>query len=160
MTILLGLLRQFWPYLVAFGIGLSSGFGSAWNIQGYRLTEAKQEFAGYKQAQAQAILAAKESADKQREQAAKDYAKLSGILDNEINSGVVYRRCVAAGKCGVRVICSGSGVSLPPTVRPDEASADAIPSSDGTTEKVANDCAVTTLMLNQLQADIERQAGY
>lgn len=161
MSSILILLRQFWPFLVAFGIGLSSGFGCAWKIQGYRLTEAKQEFAGYKQAQAQAVIEAREAADKQREESAKQYAHLSEILSDEINSGVVYKRCVDAGRCGVRKqSCPVQVGTVPPTVRTDETGADSIPIGQEPTKELAAECAETVLLLNQLQSAIEGQEGY
>ena len=39
MTIALELLRRFWPYIVAFGIG----FSAAWGFQGLRLDNAKKD---------------------------------------------------------------------------------------------------------------------
>lgn len=161
MTILLTLLRQFWPYLVAFGIGLSSGFGGAWKIQGYRITEAKQEFSAFKLEQQRIFNEATEKANTQREQSEKEYAHLSEILSDEINRGVVFKRCVDAGRCGVLVkpTCA-AGIRLPSASGANEASTDAISTTGQPEETLANECAVTTLMLNQLQSDIEKQAGY
>ena len=43
MTIFLELLRRFWPYIIAFGIGFSAAWGAAWKIQGLRLDSAKND---------------------------------------------------------------------------------------------------------------------
>lgn len=151
------ILKLIWPYLIAAAIGFSAAFG----LQELRITAAKQDFTEYKQKQIAAAIEAKEAADKQREKASADYAKLSGILDNEINSGVVYRRCVDAGRCGVRKqSCPVQAVTVPPSVRPDESSADSIPVGQEPAEKLADECAETTLLLNQLQISISSQPGY
>lgn len=138
------------------------GGSAAWWLQGLRVTAAQQALVSYKQAQKEAAQKAADDAEKARIESAKQYAHLSEILDNEINSGVVYQRCVAAGKCGVRTIYT-NGVRLPSSSGVNEASTDSIPAGREATEigpEVVTDCAVTTLMLNQLQRAIETQPGY
>ena len=160
----LTLLKPFLPYVGVALVAFSLGFGGAWKIQGLNITAVEQEFTEYQQTQTRLIQEEKDRADLQREKAGKDYEKLSNILDDEINNHVVYQRCVAAGKCGVRVctVSSCTGLRLPASAGTDETRLDAVPSSAGAAEEdpVINDCAITTLMLNQLQSDIENQPGY
>ena len=159
MTAILLFLRTAWPYLLAMAVGATA----AWQVQSIRVSSAKRDtaevrraFDDYKTEQKRLLVEAGERAEKRREETIKDwsekYAKLQ--KDNQI-----YRRCVAAGKCGaVRVpILSGSACDKLPTAgRTDAASADAIPAA-GDIPEVLKDCAITTLILNSLQADIERQ---
>ena len=164
MIIFIELLKKFWPYIVAFMLGATLAGGVAWKVQGLRLTSAKQEFAKYKLDQDAAEITKAKAADKQRKGASDEYDKLKTQLDAQITAGDVYKRCVAAGKCGVRQsTCSGSGIRLPTAVRTDEGGSDAVPvGQEGSAEgdPVINDCAVTTLMLNRLQMDVEAQPGY
>ena len=157
MTALLSIARLIWPYLLA----ASVGWGAAWHIQGMRITSAKQEFVSYKLQIAEAETKRQQEADKQRAKFAKEYAHLSEMLDNEINQGVVYKRCVDAGRCGVhKQSCSVQTGTVPPASGANEASADAISIGQEPTEKLAGECAATVLRLNQLQAAIETQTGY
>lgn len=164
MLVALELLKRFWPYIVA-AVG---GFIVAWGIQGLRLTAAEQAFVQYKQAQAQVAIDAETVARKQREESANEYAKNLSALQRQVAAGETYRRCVAAGKCGVRVTTACAGIRLPsaggadglPTVELSSPARTAEAELPGEVMPVVSDCAQTTLMLNQLQADIERQPGY
>ena len=160
----LTLLKPFLPYIGVAIAAFSLGFGGAWKIQGLNVTAVEQEFTTYRQTQTSLIQAEKDRATLQREKAGKDYEKLSNILNDEINSHVVYQRCVAAGKCGVRVrtVSSCTGIHLPAATGTDETRPDAISliARAAEADPVVNDCAVTTLMLNQIQMDIENQPGY
>lgn len=162
MTILLSLLRQFWPYIAAFMLGASMAGGAAWQVQGLRITAAEQEFTDYKQEQTRLIQEAKDAADKQRTDAAEEYARLRHDLGIAIQTGDSYRRCVAAGKCGRLSnlpACSGSGLSAPRNL--DGAGGIAIPlAGEAEAPGLVTDCAYTTLQLNQLQQDIENQPGF
>ena len=154
-TLLLTLFKNSIPYLVA-GI---AGFGLAFGIQELRLTHAEQEFTQYKQTQTQLIQEAKDAANKQRDVADAAYDTASKKLETALADGDAYRRCVAAGKCGrVRPAPACTGVTLPTTSTADVSGANAVPAPTG--DAAINDCAVTTLMLNHLQADIEAQPGY
>lgn len=163
MSIILTLIRQFWPYLVAFSIGASLAGSSAWTVQGYRLTAARQEFTNYQQEQTRVFQEAQHHADLQRNEANQAYERASQQLKNSVLAGDVYRRCVAAGKCGMRqpATCAG-GIRLPPAGVADATRTDPVPATGdpAAAEPVVGECAETTLRLNQLQADIERQPGY
>lgn len=157
MPAILSVLRLIWPYLVA----ASVGWGAAWHIQGLRITSTKQEFVAYKLQIADAETKRQQESDEQRAKSAQEYAHLSELLDNEINQGVVYKRCVDAGRCGVRKqSCSVQTVSVPATSGANEASTDAISTRQEPAETLAGECAETVLRLNRLQASIEAQAGY
>lgn len=161
-----------------FAAGATTGGGTAWWIQGLRVTSAQQDtkeikasFDKYVLDQQVLDFRNREAAFTQREKQEKDYADLSKALDKEITDGQVYRRCVAAGRCGVRndPMPPGSGNGLSTAGLTHEGSADAVspgagaaaPSEEGDQcRAIADDCAVTTLMLNRLQIGIESQPGY
>lgn len=166
-TLLLSLLKSYWPQIAALIGAIGIGFGAAWGIQGLRITSAEQEFTAYKQTIKEQELRWKSAADQQRQDAAMEYAAQQGALNHEIEKGIVYRRCVAAGKCGARMLepagCSAT-LRVPAGGGIDGAGPNAIPAgrepaAEGGPE-VVNECAVTTLRLNRLQAAIERQEGY
>ena len=151
----------------AFVAGATSGGSFAWWVQGVRLTAAEQNHTAYVQNLKAQEQENRDKADRKREVAAQQYADLERRLNDEIESGVVYRRCVAAGKCGARVLkptsCSAS-IRIQTVSGVDEAGANAIPAgrepaAEGA-DDVVSDCAVTTLRLNRLQAEIEGQDGY
>lgn len=154
-----------WVVLGAFAFGGSL----AWWAQGLRLTAAEQEFTAYKQAVKEQELRHRAAEDQRRQDAAIEYAAQQGALNHEIEQGIVYRRCVAAGKCGARVLqsttCSAS-LRLPAVGGDHGAGADPVPlGRESTTESgegppVVSDCAITTLRLNRLQLEIEGQEGY
>ena len=111
------------------------------------------------------IQEAKDAADLERSKASQAYERASKDLAASIENHSVYVRCVAAGKCGVRVqqqpTCA-TGIKLPAASRVDETRTDTVPLAPGAAaeDPVVNDCAITTLMLNSLQADIENQPRY
>ena len=152
--------------LVPYALSALAGFAIAWGIQGLRLTNAEQEFTAFKQDQVTLEQKRKDDADKQRVEAATQYAIARQELADAVAAGDVYRRCVEAGRCGVPrnppSLCesstsrSGGGLSAPN--KPDGSSANAVSLAGDAT--AINDCAVTTLQLNHLQQDIEEQPGY
>lgn len=163
MTIALELLRRFWPYLVAFAVGFSMAWGVAWKIQGIRLSSAKQELTEYKFEQQRIVQQSIDLMNKKRQEAANDFLQKEASLQKDIEAGEVFKRCVAAGKCGrVRIVNTCSpGISLPPVAGGNATSPDAISVIAGATENpVVDDCAKTTLILNQLQREVENQEGY
>lgn len=160
MTILLELLRRFWPYLVVGAVAATTASGIAWKIQGLRLTAAEQEFAQYKLDQAEAMNAASLIAEKKREDAANEFRKLK----QKLSASDAYARCLAAGRCGgLSIQPVGPGIKVPPPGDSDGPGPNAVPSAPGATAEavvvpqIVVDCTVTTLMLNRLQADIEAQ---
>ena len=155
--------------LIPAAIGLAIGFVLAWGIQSLRLTHAEQEFTAFRQEQTRIYQEAQTNADIQRKQASEKYASARAELDAAVESGEVMRRCIAAGKCGVRTVrvCNGppsntANLSLQARTGVDATGANAIPAGTGATaeDPVVADCAITTLMINQLQAEIEAQKGY
>lgn len=136
------------------------GGSSAWWVQGLRITSIKQEHTAFVQSLKEQEQAAKDEADRQREKSAKEYAELERKLSDEIKSGIVYKRCVAAGKCGVCSTNNSPSIRLPTASQPDATGTDSILAGLTGSTGIAEDCAVTTLMLNQLQKDIEGQKGY
>lgn len=151
MTIFLSFLRMAWPYLLA----ASVGFGAAWNLQGLRLDAANNKFDAYKVEQQRLINEAKEKADKQREESEHDF-KLK--LDKLKADGDIFKRCVASGKCGGMLgVSPNPSPKLSPSGQPNATGADTVSTAGGDAPQVVIDCAQTTLQLNQLQADIEKQ---
>ncbi len=163
------LLAKVAPYAIAALIA----FALAWGIQSLRLTSAKlevkevqQEYTAFRQEQTRIFQEARDAADKQRVEAATQYAIARQELADAVAAGDVYRRCVEAGRCGVPrnppSLCesstsrSGGGLSAPN--KSDGSSANAVSLAGDAT--AINDCAVTTLQLNHLQQDIEEQPGY
>ena len=151
--------------LIPFAIAAALGFSAAWYIQGLRITAAKQDFTTYVQQIRQEAQDAKDEADRQREQAQRDYATASQQLEDALARGDALSRCIAAGKCrGMpkQPVCAGS--SAAPVQAPtgvDDASADAVfAAASVADEGVIADCARTTLQINQLQQSIRLQAGY
>ncbi len=159
----------------AFVAGATSGGSLAWWIQGLNLKECSldqaalaQEFRQYKQDIKDQEIQHEIAANQQRQDSAMEYAAQQGALNHEIEAGVVFKRCVAAGKCGrvrEQPACSPS-LRLPAIGGNDGAGPDAIPAGRDATEDISeavavvNDCAVTTLRLNRLQSEIEGQDGY
>ena len=151
--------------LIPFAIAFSFGFGVSWSIHGLRITAAKQEFTTYVQKIRQEAQDAEDEADRQREQAQRDYATASKQLEDAIARGDALSRCIAAGKCrGMpkQPVCAGS--SAAPVQAPtgvDDAGADAVfAAASVADEGVTADCARTTLQINRLQQSIRLQAGY
>ncbi len=155
----LSILRLIAPYAICVAIG----FGAAWKVQGLRVTAAEQDLVEYQQAQVQAQIEAEKAAERRRKETADEYqSKLASLeADHE-----TYKRCVAAGKCGARVVrvrdLPNSAVSgISPPGRVDESRPDTVPAAGevAAEDGILKDCARTTLQLNQLQADIEKQWG-
>lgn len=158
--------------LIPFAIAAVIGFGMAWAIQGLRITAAEQEVTAAEQAHkdyvqqlTQESQDAKAEADRQRDQAQRDYAAASKQLEDAIARGDALSRCIAAGKCrGMpkQSVCADSpaaGISAPGGV--DDASADAVFAAAAVADEgVIADCARTTLQINQLQRAIKSQTGY
>ena len=152
------------PYVVCVAVG----FGMAWKVQGLRVDalkmdvkEEEQKLTDYKNDQVHLKLEAETEAERRRKETANEWTKRLGQLEADHDT---YRRCVAVGKCGARIIRvpdmpDSAGVRVPPTGRPDAAGPDAIPAAGEVAEgaEVLKDCARTTLQLNQLQDDIEKQ---
>ena len=158
-----------------FVAGMTTGGSASWYVQGLRLTASEQVHIQYVQDQTRIRQEAIDAANLQRDQADKAYQLASKLLADSVSAGDVMRRCIAAGKCGVRYVARAcpASESVSPAERPDVASAHELPATaepaaeiDHTehvldmVDPVVNDCAVTTLMLNSLQADIEGQKGY
>ena len=159
-TVLLALL------VGSFLFGVSSGGSAAWWIQSLRVKDAEQEFTAYKQEQVTLEQKREDDADKQRVEAATQYAIARQELADAVAAGDVYRRCVEAGRCGVPRNPSGvrdttrrEGAGLSSPGRLNATSTNELSASPGDAT-LANECAVTTLQLNHLQADIEAQPGY
>ena len=155
----LPILRLIAPYVIIFAIG----FGAAWQIQGLRVTAAEQDLVDYKQSQAQAQIEAEKAAEKRRKETADEYQKKLDSLEHDHDT---YRRCVAAGKCGARIVRvrdvpDGTGIRVPSAGGANAAGADAVPAAGevAAEDGILKDCARTTLQLNQLQSDIEKQWG-
>lgn len=167
MTVFLSALRLFWPYLIAFALGGVIAGNGAWQIQGQRLTSAEQRFTQYKQDQTTQRQAAQDAADKQRKESEHAHFIKTDELKKQVLAGDVFRRCVDAGKCG-RVqqpaAAACSGVRLPSAVGLNGTIADTVPArpepAADSEPEVIGDCAITTLQLNDLQADIEAQPHY
>lgn len=166
--IVFALLKRLLPFVIAAAIG----FGLAWSLQGLCLTAVEQEVIAAEQAHKEYVQQltqeaqdAKDEADRQRDQARRDYATASSQLEDAIARGDALSRCIAAGKCrGMpkQPVCAGSstpGLQAPSGI--DDSSADAVfAAASVADEGVIADCARTTLQINQLQADIKAQAGY
>ena len=125
----------------------SVGFMLAWYIQGVRLTAAKQELVAHKQAATAQKQAEKDRTDKINEETSNDWIKNLDAL----------HQCYKSGRCGVRPGAGGmpSGGISAPSVKPDATGTNAIPAP----ERVAEECAYTTLQINSLQTWIERTAN-
>ena len=150
------------PWIIAAVLGIAAG------VQTHRLDNAKLALSNYKVEQQEEVQRQITLADKQREESAREYQTVKKQLEVSIKDGEVFKRCVAAGKCGVRYVTAPSRTvkSLSPASRVDAASADSVPVAGEPAAEVADvgdvvtDCARTTLQLNMLQADIEKQEGF
>lgn len=148
-------------FILPYAVFSLVGFVAAWQLQGVRLDAAKNELAEYKTEQQRLKNEAEIAAEKRRKETANDYQTKLDQLDADHET---YRRCVAAGKCGARVIRvpvmpDSAGLRVPPPGGSAEARADAVPVAGevAAEDGILKDCARTTLQLNQLQADIEKQ---
>lgn len=148
------------------------GIGAA--VQTGRLSSAKNEFREYKIEQQEIVQRQIDAANKQRKEASDAYRKVQEQLEVSIEAGDVLKRCIAAGKCGVQHSAPRSpGKSVPAAKRANATRSNPVPAGreataqvsdvfigDGITPQVVTDCARTTLQLNALQTDIEKQPGY
>lgn len=166
MTMFLSLLGRFWPHIISAVIGATA----AWAIQGIRLDMAEAETAVVQQAfdtyrleQKRLAYEAAEKARELREQSERDWRTKYAQLKKDQD---VFKRCVAAGKCGALRVShlpgetAGAKPGLSPGIRLDAHGANAVPVAGEPAAAVLNDCAETTLMLNELQRGIESQEGY
>lgn len=153
--------RLLWPYVVTALISASA----AWHVQGLNVRSAKLEFSEYKTEQQRLTNQANEAQLQRQAQTAREYQTQLSKLENDHE---IYRRCVAAGKCGaVRVpVMAGCGVAgrLSSGAVLDENRPGAVPAAGGTAPEVSpdllTDFARCVLQINMLQADIEGQPGY
>lgn len=148
-------------FILPYAVFSLVGFVAAWQLQGIRLDAAKNELAEYKTEQQRLKNEAEIAAEKRRKETANEYQTKLDALEADHDT---YKRCVAAGKCGARVIRlpnlpNGAGVRVPPPGGSAEARTDAVPAAGevAAEDGILKDCARTTLQLNQLQADIEKQ---
>lgn len=153
-----------WIVLGSVAFGAASGGSAAWWIQGVRIDAAHNELTAYQQEQTRLAQEAKDAADAKRGKDGAIYAAMAKELSDEIAKGEVFRRCVAAGKCGrVRDVPAGTGLRLPPVAGVDEDRGSAVPAAGEPAAEViplVADCAKVQLRLNVLQAEIESQPGY
>lgn len=154
------------PYALAAAIGAAG----AWWVQGVRIDSLRTEHQTYINDQAELLRKSQAASMRIKEQSDYDYQAASSRLADEIERGDVYRRCVAAGRCGAVVRVQSVACSTPGTTQAarelDAARTYTVPagpggSPDGSEDAaLANECAATTLMLNRLQVLIESQPGY
>jgi hypothetical protein len=155
------------PKVYGAGVALAFavGFFAAWYIQGVRLDAAHNKFTEYKLEQERIVRDHNYHAAKRLQETSDGWAAAVEMLQRDRKA---YERCVAAGKCGafiVRVPVLSSdreADDLPPAPGADGTGADAVPAAGGVAAPpaVLDECALTTLQLNALQSDIERQKGY
>lgn len=137
--ITLRLFKTFGPYVLVAVIAGCAGFSTAWYIQGLRLTAEKQRYTSREQA----------IVDQKQEENAK-HQKLNEETSNDwLKNLNALHECYRSGRCGVRPSAGGmpSGGISAPASKPDAAGTNAVPAAD----RVAADCAETTLNLNMLQ---------
>ena len=146
--------------VIGFVAGLVIGTGFSWWVGSLRVESVQQDFTEYRQNQKEAYQRALDTARMQQEDASKEFQLKEGQLQDEIKKNVVLQRLVTAGRLHVNTARTCDG-SVQASLGIDETRTDPVPASSGFTEEsvsqVVNDCSVTTLMLNQLQADIENQ---
>lgn len=149
LAALLPLARSVAPAIVAAGLGWSV----AWYVQGLRLQSSRNDLAAVQTQHAAAINAAKERANAQHDETARAWAAAVDHL----------RRRRADGWLPV-LPASSPGSAIPAAGRADGAGADAVPAAAGDAAqcladlaRVTSDAQQTTLMLNELQAAVERQ---
>lgn len=155
MGIFLMFLRAAWPLLMA----AAAGAWVAWHIQGLRLDAAHAAFDEYKIAQKKIVQAEIEKQDKRREATALEWSKKYDRLQQDSD---LFKRCVAAGKCGRLQYLSGCpSLKVQAASGADDSREGAVPAAGGHAAEmispVLRDCAADVLKLNLLQADIERQ---
>lgn len=131
------------------------------SVQQLRVTAVTQDFTKYKQEIKQTSQDYQDTILAQREISSKEYYRFTKQLESEINKHEIYVSCVAAGKCGAR-LCPTDNLSQTFQTQPNlnGESSNPILIAGGVTDEVVNDCARTTLQLNQLQKEILNQPGY
>lgn len=141
------LILQLFQRAIPYAIAASIGFAVAFYVQGLRVTalknDVKTEQQRYKDRD-QAIIA------QQQDEKAK-HQKLNEETSNDwIKNLNALHECYRSGRCGVRPGAGGmpSGGLSAPSGKPDAAGTNAVPAPD----RVAADCAETTLNLNMLQS--------
>ncbi len=123
-----------------------AGFGSAWYIQGLRLTAAQQELVDWQQAQVKAVQSARDYEYAQNVEAQNAWSKNLDELRRTWRNGWVPKLPGSGG----------TGFSLPTPGGTDGPREDAV----SVAGRLAEDCSETTLQLNQLQQRVESQRGY
>ncbi len=140
---ILTLLRPFLPYIGVAIAAFGTGWSAAWYVQGSRLTACKQDHVAYVQKLEQDRIEAEKQSELRRKETSDAWAKNLDYL----------RKCYASGKC-LPIKPSGAGISTP--IGANDSPAIDVPAP----ERIAEDCAITTLQLMTLQNDIKAQKGY
>lgn len=149
--------------LIIFGIGLVCGSILFQAIGNMRVKAIEQKMVAYQQKQEKAYLDAMDGAYEQLRIASQNFLIQEEQLKNEIKSDVVIRRvfpsgrvCSTAANSGNNSVSSTNGIN---ETRPNAISAISRNAEEDRIAQIINECAITTLMLNSLQADIETQLG-
>ena len=117
MTIVLELLRRFWPYIVAFTVGFSMAWGVAWKIQGIRLDSAKNDLISLETS----IKVATEQAKIEKEKVEQERdANLVKVETYEKSLPAVRSNAVAAYKLRYPNVCRSSLPKPAPGKQVDE----------------------------------------
>ncbi len=160
--------REILRFAAPYAIAASVGFGAAWWVQGIRIDAAKNDtaevqnaFLTYHNEQERLALEKEREQIRRQETTRKEWKEKLDALNNDHE---VYRRCVAAGRCGgmraMPAATCGDGVRLSATGGVDGSGGGAVPAAGEPAPQVVIDCAKVQLKLNALQSDIERQRGY
>ena len=167
------LIKTFLPHIISAIIGISI----AWVVQGNRIDHAKLEtqqckadHQEYVNAQTSERLKREDELKRASDAARQSYVVVEKQLGEANERHTAYARCVAAGKCGALVIRVPTNPGQTGTVTSscsnDGTGPNSIPVGSNTTETqiqtppIVEECAVTTLRLNQLQSFIESQTDY
>lgn len=141
------LILQLFQRAIPYAIAACVGFAVAFYVQGLRVTALKNDVKAEQQRykdRDQAIIT------QQQDEKAKQQ-KLNEETSNDwIKNLDALHECYRTGRCGVRPGAGGmpSGGISAPASKPDAAGANPVPAPD----RVAADCAETTLNLNMLQS--------
>jgi len=144
MAALLLLLRPFLPYILGGLLTFGGGFGSAWYLQGLRITAVQQELVQVKLDAQKATQDAKDKADKiTKETQNATVLSIKAVADYYSKHPVV--RVLPAAKRSAAAVPSDTGNTGP---RP----ADDVPAdTPQRIDSALGDCAVTTVMFVQLR---------
>lgn len=149
------LVIQFFRCLLPYAVALGLGFSAAFYIQGIRIQAVKNEFNAYKTEQQRLKNEAEIAAEKRRKETADEYERKLKELGSAYDG---YRRCVALGKCnGLQSMPGGAGSGISTPGGANANSTNPVPAAGGVAPEVIGDCMNTTLQLNELQRDIEKQ---